>query len=142
MDQDELLKRLRSVDLFAGLSDRELRAVADSGAVNEHPAGSVLSEQGTSGVGFHLILRGGAEVEVHGKSAGSLGSGAHFGEIALIDGQPRSATVTIGPDGATTFSLTSWRFKPLLEKYPEIPLALLKVFCARLRKVESAADAG
>jgi CRP-like cAMP-binding protein len=142
MADDELLGQLRKVDLFAGLSDKDLKAVAERGAVTTHPAGAVLAEQDSSGVGFHLILTGSAEVEVRGESRGSMGPGAHFGEIALIDGEPRSATVRIGPDGATTFSLTAWKFKPLLEQYPEIPMAMLKVLCARLRRAEAALDAG
>lgn len=135
-----LLTQLRTVDLFADLSDKQLKAVADRGQVSQHPAGSVLAEQGSSGVAFHLLLSGSASVSVGGVERGSMTTGSHFGEVALIDGEPRSATVTIGPEGATTFSLTSWKFRPLLEEYPEIPLALLKVLCARLRRAEAAAD--
>jgi CRP/FNR family transcriptional regulator, cyclic AMP receptor protein len=142
MANEELLGQLRKVDLFADLSDKDLKVVADRGSVIDHAAGAVLTEQDKSGVGFHLILSGSADVEVRGEPRGSMGPGAYFGEVALIDGEPRSATVRVGGDGAQTFSLTAWSFKPLLTEYPEIPLALLKVLCARLRKAEAALDAG
>ena len=130
MSSDEVVAQLRAIDFFSALSDKDLRRVADRGSVHEHPAGSVLAEQDKSGVGFHLILTGTAQVEV----------GGGFGEISLIDGSPRSATVRVGPEGATTFALTSWKFAPLLQEYPEITLALLKTLCARLRRTEALLD--
>jgi len=136
MSNDEVVSLLRAIDFFGGLSDKDLKRIAEVGSVHEHPAASVLAEHGKSGVGFHLILSGSAEVEVPGKGTFPMGRGAHFGEISLIDGAPRSATVRVGPDGATTFALTSWKFHPLLEKHPEIPMTLLKSLCARLRQAE------
>jgi len=140
MSSDEVVAQLRAIDFFSALSDKDLRRVADRGSVHEHPAGSVLAEQDKSGVGFHLILTGTAQVEVGGQTRASLKVGDHFGEISLIDGSPRSATVRVGPEGATTFALTSWKFAPLLQEYPEITLALLKTLCARLRRTEALLD--
>jgi CRP/FNR family transcriptional regulator, cyclic AMP receptor protein len=140
MSNDEVVGLLRAIDFFAGLSDKDLKRIAETGSVHEHPAGSVLAEHGKTGVGFHLVLTGSAEVEVPGKGTFPMNRGAHFGEISLIDGAPRSATVRVGPEGATTFALTSWKFNPLLEKHPEIPMALLKSLCGRLRHAERLLD--
>lgn len=137
MSNDQVVAHLRSVDLFSGLSDKDLRVIAECGSVHEHPAGSVMAEQDQTGIGFHLILSGSADVEVSGQPRGTMGVGDHFGEISLIDGEPRSATVRVGPEGATTFSVTSWRFTPLLDEYPAMTRALLKELCARLRRAEA-----
>jgi CRP-like cAMP-binding protein len=141
MSNDELVAQLRAVDMFSTLSDKQLRQIAALGAVSDHPAGSVLSEQGRTGVGFHLMLSGTAQIEVGGQVRATIKAGDHFGEIALIDGEPRSATVRVGPDGARTFGLTSWKFGPLLDQHPEITLSLLKTLCGRLRRVEALLDA-
>jgi len=140
MSNDEIVAQLRAIDFFSSLNDKDLRRIAERGSVHDHPAGSTLAEQDKTGVGFHLLLSGTAEVEVGGHQRTTMKKGDHFGEISLIDGSPRSATVRVGPDGAQTFALTSWKFAPLLEQHPEIPLALLKTLCARLRRAEELLD--
>ena len=86
-------------------------------------------------MGFHLIKSGTASVSVNGAERPDLGPGHYFGEISLIDGKPRSATVTAKTD-LTTISLVSWAFKPILDEEPEVAKGLLTVMCARLRAVE------
>ena len=126
---------LRSTDLFSSLSRRTLKKVAAQVQGTHHPAGKQITEQGGGGVGFHLITAGSATVTVAGQERGTLGPGDYFGEIALIDGKPRSATVTVNDDMTTLF-LASWVFKPLLHEEPELAVALLEVMCARLRAAE------
>jgi CRP-like cAMP-binding protein len=140
MSNDELVPRLRAVALFSGLSDKELKALADLGSVGDHPAGSVLAEQGRSGVGFHLLLSGNAAVTVNGEQRPPMKPGDYFGEVALIDGEPRSASVVVGPEGARTFSLTSWKFAPLLDQHPDITKQLLKAMCGMLRRTQALLD--
>lgn len=141
MSNDELVPQLRAVALFSGLSDKELKALAALGSVGDHPAGSVLAEQGRTGVGFHLLLSGEATVTVNGDERGVMKAGDHFGEVALIDGEARSATVTVCPGGARTFSLTSWKFAPLLEQHPKITMELLKAMCGMLRRTQAQLNA-
>jgi CRP/FNR family transcriptional regulator, cyclic AMP receptor protein len=132
----DVVDMLRSTDLFSSLSRRTLNKVAAQVQVTSHPAGKQITEQGGGGVGFHLITAGRATVTVGGQERATLGPGDYFGEIALIDGKPRSASVTADEDLSTLF-LASWIFKPLLNDEPELAVALLHVMCARLRAAET-----
>lgn len=149
MSDDTLVKQLSEVDLFAGLSDKVLRSIAEQGESVTIDAFEHVTEEGSKvsgwapfspeGVRFYLILEGSADVEVHGDRRGTLGPGDYFGETSLIDGEPRSATVIAGPDGISAFSLSAWSFAPILEENPPVAMAMLKVLARRLRAVESRA---
>lgn len=136
MADTEMLERLRSVPLFQGLSDKELRDVLSRSREVIHDAGGELAEEGKGGVGFHLILDGTVTVKQHGEVKGTLGPGDYFGEISLLDGKPRSATIV--PDGTVrTLSLPAWNFAPLLEAHPKMAHALLLGLCRHLRAAEA-----
>ena len=126
---------LRQTDLFASLSDKALRRVAAMAKQVTHPAGKLITEEGGSGVGFHLIADGIASVQVGGTRRVSLRSGDYFGEVTLIDGKPRSATVVAETDIHTIF-IARWNFEPLLDDEPEMTKHLLLVMCERLRRAE------
>ncbi len=132
----EIVQALGSTDLFSGVSKRALNAIADQARVVRHDAGKEITEEGGGAVGFHLIREGEASVTVHGASKPALGPGDYFGEISLIDGKPRSATVR-AETPLTTISLASWSFLPILDDQPEVSKQLLKVLCARVRAAES-----
>lgn len=127
---------LRAVDLFAGLSRKALDKVASKARTVEHEEGKELTTEGTDGIGFHLIVKGTVQIVVRGDVATTLGPGEYFGDISLIDGKPRSATVTT-TSPVTTLSLVAWDFEPLLDEEPELTKALLMVMCARLRAAEA-----
>jgi CRP-like cAMP-binding protein len=130
-----IVKELGATDLFGKVGRKALEAIASQARVVDHAAGKEITEEGGSATGFHLIRSGTASVNVGGSPRPSLGPGQYFGEISLIDGQPRSATVTAdGP--LTTISLASWSFKPILEEEPDVAKALLVVMCQRLRAAE------
>jgi len=132
----EIIERLSSVALFSGCSKRELQAIA--GAVKEvsRPAGDVLATEGEKGVGFFLILDGTAMVVVNDRARRKMGPGDVFGEIALLDGGPRSATV-VAESPVRMLGLTAWVFKGLVEQNPSIALKLLEVVAGRLRAASS-----
>ena len=132
----EIVEALGSTDLFSGVSKRALNAIAEQARVVRHDAGKEITEQGGGAVGFHLIREGTASVTVGGSSKPALGPGDYFGEISLIDGKPRSATVR-AETPLTTISLTSWSFLPILDNQPEVAKQMLKVLCARVRAAES-----
>ena len=132
---DDRLEQLRSVPLFAGLKDRELKDVLGRAREVEHTGGEIV-EEGAKGVGFHLILEGTAEVTVHGEPRLPMKAGDYFGEISMIDGKPRSATIR--PEGhVRTLSLAAWNFEPLLEKHPKLAHELLLGLCAHVREAEA-----
>jgi CRP/FNR family transcriptional regulator, cyclic AMP receptor protein len=135
MQEAELAKRLSDVPFFAGLPDSTRREIARRMVQLTHRAGHSVTEQGGVSNGFHLITDGSAVVVVGGVERATLEPGAGFGEISLIDGQPRSATVIAGPDGLKTAALSPLAFDPLLDD-PEVSKALLKVVTARLRTAE------
>ncbi len=135
MDQQGTIERIRSVPLFSDFGDKELQRVAAIAKEVEFPAGKVIAKQGESGVGFHMIVDGEATVSVEGIEHAKLGPGSYFGEISLIDGGPRSATVTATTD-LKTVSVTSWDFNVLLDQFPELARQLLIQLCRRLREVE------
>ena len=135
MDQQGTIERIRSVPLFSDFGDKELQRVAAIAKEVKFPAGKVIAKQGESGVGFHMIIDGEATVSVDGVEHARLGPGTYFGEISLIDGGQRSATVSAATD-LKTVSLTSWDFNVLLDQFPELARGLLIQLCRRLRDVE------
>jgi CRP/FNR family transcriptional regulator, cyclic AMP receptor protein len=84
------------------------------------------------------VLEGSARIVVHGVDHAVLGPGTYFGELSLIDGQPRSADVIAEPAGLLTFAISKWTFETLIEDHPEVAVPMLRVLCARLRAQEAA----
>ncbi len=135
MEEQGAIERIRSVPLFSEFGDKDLQRVASIAKEVEFPAGREIAKQGESGVGFHMIVEGEVSVSVDGTTHASLGPGSYFGEMSLLDGRPRSATVAATSD-LKTISLTSWDFNALLDQYPELARKLLVELCRRLRSVE------
>ena len=128
---------LRSVPIFAELSDRDLERLAQTFKERKFSAGDTIASEGSGGVGFFVIGDGTVSYSVKGEHVGSGGKGQYFGEIALIDDGFRSATVTAATDG-TAYGLTSWEFRPLVEENASIAWQLLQVMAKRLRAAEQA----
>ncbi len=132
----ELLQR---IPLFADLDKRELETLARSFKERTFKAGDTVAEEGRGGVGFFVIGEGEAGVSVHGEQRGSMKSGDHFGEVALIDEGARTATVTATTD-LTCYGLTAWEFRPLVEGNASIAWKLLGTMVKRLRAAEQTGD--
>ena len=128
---------LAKIDLFAQTSESVLQEIADAGSVIDTPAGRVVAAQGSSDAGLQVVLEGSADVEVNGTPRPEILPGDFFGEISLIDGGGRSATVTAGKDGLKTFAISQLSFSPLIDKHPDLARSLLKALCARVRAIES-----
>lgn len=135
MDEQGTLERIRAVPLFSDFGEKGLQRVAAIAKEVQFPAGKEIAKQGETGVGFHMIVEGEATVSVDGVNHASLGPGSYFGEMSLLDGGPRSATVTAATE-LKTVSLTSWDFNVLLDQFPELMKSLLIQLCRRLRSVE------
>jgi CRP/FNR family transcriptional regulator, cyclic AMP receptor protein len=127
---------LARIDLFAGLSDTTLRELIGHGSTFTTPPGTQVVEEGSADVGLQVVLDGTADVWVNGVQRPSLEPGDYFGEISMIDGAPRSATVVAGPDGLTTFRLSALAFSSAMDTR-EVSRTLLKALCARIRSLEA-----
>lgn len=133
---------LAHVDLFSGLDKKELRYIGNSCQKREFSAGTVLMQQGDTGAGLFVITDGKVKITqvVNPGSAeedlGTAGPGDVLGEIALLDDQPRSATVT-AIDDVTALLLPVWDFRTVLRDNPEIAVKLLATLSHRLRRAES-----
>lgn len=133
--EDALLTSLRDIYLFRELSDKHLKRVASLGKVVTHQAGHEVADQGQMGLWFHLVLDGKADVAVNGATRRTLGPGDYFGEIAVIDQKPRSATV-VATTSLQTWALQGIAFRELLEAEPTVCRAVLVGLCARIRELE------
>lgn len=124
----ELIKR---VPLFGGLSKRELDEVAGIADELAMDAGSELTHEGAAGHEFLVLVEGTADVRRKGRKVNTLGSGDFLGEIALITGVPRTATVTTTAP-ARMLVITARDFRSLLRRTPSIQLKVLEALASRL----------
>ena len=134
MAAPNVANNLGQVPIFAGCSKRELAIIARAAKEVTHKEGTVIAREGERGIGLFLILEGQCNVSIGGKTKARLGPGDFFGEVALLDGGPRTATVT-----ATTLvhlvGITGWVFRGLLMEHPSIALRTLESVAGRLRSV-------
>ena len=122
---------LDSVPLFAGLPARERQEIASWMTERLLDSGDSIVVEGREGVGFFVIEAGTARVSVAGEDVRRLGPGDFFGEIALISGSPRSATVT-AETPLRCWGLTSWDFRPLVQKDATVAWILLETLAKML----------
>ena len=122
---------IKHVPLFSGCSKRELEQIAGIADEIEIPAGKALTREGAAGHEFFVLAEGSAEVERKGRTVNKLGSGDFLGEIALITGVPRTATVTT-TSPCQMLVITARDFKALLRRMPSLQLKVLEALAARL----------
>src|SRR3954463_4416369 len=117
---------LYAVPLFSELSKRHVRRIAAHGTTQRYAPGRMIVSRGVRGDAFHLILEGDAEVLRQDGGTVRLGPGDFFGELALIDGKPRSAAVRASSQ-VMTMRLSRPPFRRVLHEEPTIAVALLEV---------------
>jgi CRP-like cAMP-binding protein len=122
---------LSRVPLFEDLDTAELRLVAESMHEANVPAGGVVTAEGGAGDGFFVIVSGEAAVTVDGEPRTAMTAGDWFGEIALLTGSARTATVVAGTD-LRCYALTPWDFRALVEGNPAIAWKVIQSMAARL----------
>ncbi len=130
---------LRRVRMFQELDDHTLREIGNAVVEQRWEAGQEIVRQGDTGVGMFIVRSG--KVEIVQDRAGQreklrdLGPGEAFGEMALLDEFPRSATVR-AVEPTTCLGITRWHFRGILESHPAIALKLLPILTKRLRAAE------
>lgn len=140
ISQQERIELLAQVPLFSELNRRELRTMAQAAIQREYLAGAMIVQQGETGVGLYVIIRGrvlirqrqadGAE-----RQLSALGSGDMFGEMALLDTFPRSASV-VAVEATSALVIPIFDFRALLRDDSPIAIKLLTVLSRRVRHME------
>ena len=132
---DAKLDLIRKVPLFATCDRRDIKQIGALAELVDLPAGQVIVRQGATGHEFFVVAEGGLRVERDGQVINRLGPGQFAGEIALIDGGPRTASVIV--DVPSTVLLIGHReFHSLLEQYPTIQLKILQILAKRVRATD------
>jgi CRP-like cAMP-binding protein len=132
----DYLDHLASIPLFKSLNRKELAKIAKGSDELNVAQGKVLTEQGHSAREAFVIVEGEAAVEVSGKEIARLGPGAHFGELALLDGGPRTATVRAVSD-LTLLVISQQAFFSLLDEVPGLSRKILSTMASIIRDLDS-----
>jgi CRP-like cAMP-binding protein len=131
-------EHLSNVPLFSALSSRDLQKIARASDEVSVPAGKMLVEQGRTGREAFVILEGNAVVKRNGRKIGSLGPGDQFGELALLDHGPRTATVEAESD-LKVLVLGQREFAGVIDEVPGLAHKLLASLAARVRELDTRA---
>jgi CRP/FNR family cyclic AMP-dependent transcriptional regulator len=123
---------LKNVPLFAGLDARELQAIAAQMRERRFSAGDTVTQEGAGGAGFFVVESGEADVKVGDQPRGTIRPGDYFGEIALLTGSDRTATITATTD-MVCWGMTPWDFRPLVESNSTIAWKLLTAMADKLK---------
>lgn len=126
---------LAAVPLFEGLSKRQIKQVAKLATLVEHPQGTLVVKEGGPGESFMAVVSGQAKVQVNGKTIGRVLPGDHFGEVSLLDGGARTASV-VAETPMTLLRIQHETFLNALIEDPPLALALMTGIARLIRKVD------
>jgi CRP-like cAMP-binding protein len=124
---------LRAIPLFSGMSDRSIEIIAEIVREASFPAGASLVKEGEPGESFMIIREGTATVDQGGRRLRELGAGDFLGEISLIDGGTRTASVT-ATDPVAVMVIDRPGFQRLMSEFPVIRFDLVSALTQRLRQ--------
>jgi CRP/FNR family transcriptional regulator, cyclic AMP receptor protein len=130
--RNEKVELIRHAPLFSECSRRELEEIAQIADEIDLAEGKEMTRQGSRGQEFFVLLEGDADVTKDGQSINRLGAGDFFGEIALVEDTPRTATVT-ATSPVRALVITDRSFKRLLDKQPEIQRKVLVALAQRVK---------
>jgi len=132
---DERLTWLSRVAMFQGCADASLRRVAEATGEIAFPPGHFIVEQGQVGNGLFILVSGTARVVRGDEVLAHLGPGDSFGELSVIDQQPRAASV-IAEQSCSCLALASWDLLAVLEDDPRLAINLLAELARRIRQLD------
>jgi len=123
---------LQKVQILADIPERALATIAAQAEVIDFPPGHYIVRQGQVGTGFYIVARGRVSVIRGTTTMTHLGPGEFFGELSVLDQQPRTAHV-VADEPTTCLAIASWNFTKILEQYPKITLSILREVARRLK---------
>ena len=131
----DVIRHFQAIPLFAGLSQKELRAVVQLASEVDEPAGTTLIQEGDRGEELFVLASGTARVSRKGRTIGQIGTGDFFGELAMLTHAPRNATiVTTSP--VRLFVVGARDFRRMVEGNSRLAVAMLSAVATRLRETE------
>ena len=133
--KDGKIELLKQVPLFSHCSKKQLAEIASITTLIDLPAGTPLIREGAVGRDFMLIVQGAVEVTRKSRKLNELGAGDFIGEMALISGAPRNATVTTS-ENSTFLVVTDREFWDLLERAPDLQVSVIKAMGERLQSLD------
>jgi CRP-like cAMP-binding protein len=143
MSHQSLPELLSSVDLFEGVPRACIDDLIEAGSTMHTQPGHVVVAQGSDDAGLHVVVSGDARVEVEGVGkTEDLATGDYFGEISVIDGGGRAATITAGADGLDTFTISPLAFWSIVDCQPAISRSLLRHLSGRIRELDASNRGG
>jgi CRP/FNR family transcriptional regulator, cyclic AMP receptor protein len=134
--KDGKIELLKQVPLFSHCTKKELAAVANLADLVDIPAGTVLIREGAIGRECMVVVEGEVEVRRKGRKINTLGPGDFIGEMALISGAPRNATVTTTRD-SSLLAVTDRQFWELLERTPSMQMSVIRALGERLQSLNA-----
>lgn len=131
----ELAQQLATVPLLADLDHRVRRRLAEVGKRRSYGPDETIVKEGSAGTALYIILSGRARVQREGSAIGELSAGDFFGELALIEEHPRSATVVAAAE-TDCLLFPAWEFTALLKEHPEVAVPIMRALIGRLHRRE------
>jgi CRP/FNR family cyclic AMP-dependent transcriptional regulator len=137
LTHDHRTDLLARAPLFARVDAEGIARIARRVVEVEFPKDHVIARQGDVGTGFFLVASGSVRVVRDGETIARLGPGDFFGELSVLDGQPRIAQV-IADEPTVCLALASWDFEAVVKEQPTVALAILRGLAGRLRELTEA----
>ncbi len=130
-----LVAALRSVELFHGIPEATLQTIAAQLRLSDLAEGEVvLAQESGGGMGrMYIVISGTAVAEVDDRTIAAYGPGDHFGEMSLLDGRPRSATIR-ATSPLRLAGLASWNLRAIVKEQPSVAMAIIETLAGRLRE--------
>jgi CRP/FNR family cyclic AMP-dependent transcriptional regulator len=136
-EEPEILQFLKRVPLFSGLDDKALKTLIKETREVSYPEGKVIMREGDPSMVFHLVLDGQVEVRKKKRTLVKIGRGQFFGELGLLDDEPRTAdVVAVAP--TRCLAMTTWAWRGYLKTTPTMAFEVLRVLARRLRETDKA----
>ena len=138
--RDARIGHLERVPLFTGFNEDELRRIVELSRIVESPTGTVITQIGEPGDSFFVIIDGMVAVRTPVGAGGQLRPGDFFGEMSLVDGEPRSATIVATTD-LRLLIVDRFHFWRLVEETPDLTRRILTILSRRVRHLEQTVNA-